>query len=517
MIPLIVIRPQPGCDATVAAARARGLDARGFPLFIVEPVTWEAPDPEGVDALVIGSANALRHGGAALAAFRGKPVYAVGETTAEAARAAGLDVVATGRGGLQAVLDTIPPEHARLLRLCGEERLHLTPPAGVTMAERTVYASRPQPMPQELSASLAGSAVVMLHSAEAARHLGAECDRLGIARGPVRLAAIGPRVAEAAGDGWAAVTLAASPDDSALLALAAELCQTGDGMQDEPPISPPFAASKPRSGRTAILLVALLAILLGGGIVGWLINRGDFDAILPSRAPAAAPAGQAPTAEQTTAPSAAGVSANIDAVEARVAILDQRLARLGTEADAAAGNATRAESLLIVAATRRLVEKGAPLGAIGDQLKLRFGDSQPNAVRTVMDAAKAPVTLDELSARLDSLTPQLTETPDKGNTWARVQGEISNLFVVRRESGRAADPTARVDRARLMLAAGKVEAAISEVQRLPGAAQAGDWIIAARRYDETQRALDLIETAAILMPVAKPTLAAPIQPGSAAQ
>ena len=45
MIPLIVIRPQPGCDASVAAARARGLDAHGFPLFAVRALDWQPPAP----------------------------------------------------------------------------------------------------------------------------------------------------------------------------------------------------------------------------------------------------------------------------------------------------------------------------------------------------------------------------------------------------------------------------------------------------------------------------------------
>lgn len=518
MIPVLVIRPQPGCDATVAAAGARGLEAQGFPLFTIEPVAWNAPDPAGVDALLIGSANALRHGGAALEAFRGKPAYAVGETTAEAARAAGLDVVATGRGGLQAVLDKVPPEHARLLRLAGEERLHLTAPAGVSLCERMVYASRPQPMPPGLAPPLDGEAVVLLHSAEAARHFAAECDRLGLSRAGIHVAAIGPRVAEAAGSGWASLDTAATPDDGALLALADELCHTvgsmngnhTSAMQDEPLISPLPAASRPRSGwGPGTLIIALLAILLGGCLAGWLVWRGDLDAVLPPRAPKASTQAIA-AATLPVQQTAAGVAANVDAMEARVAILDKRLAQLGTDADEAAGNATRAESLLIVAATRRLIEKGAPLGSIGDQLKLRFGDSQPNAVKTVLEAARAPITLDELNAQLDAMTPQLTETPEKGDTWARVQSEVSNLFVVRREKGRAADPAARVERARLMLAAGKVERAIAEVQRLPGAEDAGGWIANARRYDATQRALDLIETAAILMPVRKPELVVPV-------
>ena len=46
-----------------------------------------------------------------------------------------------------------------------------------------------------------------------------------------------------------------------------------------------------------------------------------------------------------------------------------------------------------------------------------------------------------------------------------------------------------------------IDAAIAEIQRLPGAAGAQSWIGAARRYTAAQRALDLIETAALFEPV----------------
>lgn len=225
MIPLIVIRPQPGCDATVAAARALGLDAHGFPLFAVRGLAWEPPAPGSFDAILIGSANALRHGGAALSALRGMPTYAVGKTTAKAARLAGLTVIATGEGGLQAVLNAVRPEHSRLLRLAGRERVNLTPPAGVSLIERVVYASEPQPLPAGMAALLDGHVVVLLHSAEAARHFTGLCDAHAIDPSHIALATIGPRVSEAAQAGWFALETAAAPGDHALLALAQRMCE----------------------------------------------------------------------------------------------------------------------------------------------------------------------------------------------------------------------------------------------------------------------------------------------------
>lgn len=232
MIPLVVIRPQPGCDATVAAAEAMGLDARAFPLFAVREMAWQPPDPASIDALLIGSANALRHGGTGLALYRGKPAYAVGRTSAEAARAAGFDVVVSGESGLQTLLRELHPHHRRLLRLAGEARVSLAPPRGITIIERTVYASEPRPMPAPLIALLREEAIVLLHSAEAARHFATQCERNGIARAPLALAAIGPRVAETAGEGWHAIAAASRPDETALLALAREMCQKRAGSRN---------------------------------------------------------------------------------------------------------------------------------------------------------------------------------------------------------------------------------------------------------------------------------------------
>jgi uroporphyrinogen-III synthase len=228
-LPLLVLRPQPGHDATLAAARALGIEAVSAPLFAIEARPWVPPAPDTVDALLIGSANAIRHAGPALASFAGKPVHAVGETTARAARAVGLAVASVGAGGLQAVLDGLT--RTRLLRLAGEERLALTPPPGVTMTEQVVYAARTLPLPHGaarlmLTHALPGLAVA-LHSAAAATHLAHEMTRLGLPRHRLHLVALGPRIAQAAGnDGWAAIHIAPAPDERSLLALALQVCHT---------------------------------------------------------------------------------------------------------------------------------------------------------------------------------------------------------------------------------------------------------------------------------------------------
>lgn len=225
-VPLIIIRPEPGCTASLTLARGmHGMDVHGYPLFEVSPKSWEAVVPDRFDALLIGSAMVFRHGGRGLAALRGLPVYAVGETTASAAREAGFTIIPSSSSSLQALLAELAPEHKRLLRLAGEDRVTLTLPKGVTVEERVVYASNPREMPTELIALLRQPAIVAVHSAEAARHLASQCVRHGIRRATLRLAVLSPRIMAAAGDGWGEVATVPFPEDKPLLALARQMCQ----------------------------------------------------------------------------------------------------------------------------------------------------------------------------------------------------------------------------------------------------------------------------------------------------
>lgn len=231
---IIALRPEPGLSATLAKARAKGLAITGHALSEIRGVEWDCPDPATIDGLLIGSANAFLHGGPRLAGLIGKPVYAVGEATANAARAAWFSVAQVGSGGLQGVLDTITdPSH--LLRIAGEERIVLTPPPGVTFDEVIAYRSVPLPLDPVAPLLAAGEALVLLHSAATARHFTAECDRLGLARETIALAALGPRIADAAGSGWRAVHTAAQPDETALLEMVFDLCQNSRSIPASPP------------------------------------------------------------------------------------------------------------------------------------------------------------------------------------------------------------------------------------------------------------------------------------------
>ncbi len=274
-----------------------------------------------------------------------------------------------------------------------------------------------------------------------------------------------------------------------------------------------YMSTRRKGPSTKPVLIAVLAsFLLGGALAGYAVySMTDSDTPTteevadsePQGALASATAAPSPTPSATASEAAQEavdrVAEQQGGIDTRLAAAEQRLARLDLQAQAAAGNAARAEGLLIAFATRRALEKGAELGYLSDQLRLRFGDALPNAVDTIIRTSRNPITLDQLIARLEGLSPRLAE-PSNQTGFARFSEELSQLFIVRRESAPSPQPQRRLERARLFLESGRTDSAIAEVRNLPGAESAEGWIRDAERYAAVQRALDLIETAAVLEP-----------------
>ena len=214
---IAVLRPEPGNAATVARVTAAGWQPIALPLFVVRALAWAAPDPADFDAVLFTSANAARHGGAQLARLTHLPAFAVGENTAQAARAAGFDVTTSGTGDAAAIVAQARAlGHGRLLHLGGRER-SIDVPGAIA-----VYASEAAPVEPAQVARLAGS-VALLLSARAASRLAELVDSAGMARDALALVAISPAVAQAAGSGWRALATAAVPRDEAMIAAAGTL------------------------------------------------------------------------------------------------------------------------------------------------------------------------------------------------------------------------------------------------------------------------------------------------------
>ena len=224
---LLILRPQPGGDATAARARELGLVSLVAPLFTVRPLDWEPPDPAEVEAVLITSANAARHAGPAIGGFVDLPCYAVGPASASAAREAGFAQVRTGPGDGAALAELVAGEGvSRALHLSGAEYVSLQHPR-LELVERAVYASEAVPdLPSEAAEAIREEALVLLHSPRAAATFSAHAHAAGLDRSLIAIAAISPAALAAAGDGWKRAESAAAPRDEALLELAAKLCQT---------------------------------------------------------------------------------------------------------------------------------------------------------------------------------------------------------------------------------------------------------------------------------------------------
>jgi hypothetical protein len=259
-----------------------------------------------------------------------------------------------------------------------------------------------------------------------------------------------------------------------------------------------------RIGWIAVLL--LLAFVVGGTLASYAMWKGMIfghgaTSTAPDRANQAAsgfvPAqpltstGAAPTADTAT------LVTRETALAAQLAALEARTATVSTDAAAAGAQATRAESLLVAVAVRRAIDRGAGLGYLEEQLRTRFAAAQPTAVAVVIQAARAPVTIEDLREGLEAIGPDL-QTATDGDWLAGLRRELSGLVVLRREGTVTTSPNDRLARAARLLDDGRVDAARAEVAQLPGSGAAGGWMAAARRYLHAHQALDMIETAAVL-------------------
>lgn len=219
---LIVLRPEPGASETKERAEALGLEAILMPLFEVQPVAWNTPDPASFEALLLSSANAVRHGGDQLRDLRGLKAHCVGQATADAARCAGFDIASVGRAGVERLLGSIETED-RLLHLSGEDRTEIGHPKQKITAV-TVYRAIELPAPGNLDD--ANRSVVLVHSRRAGARLGELADGGALDRPSIAIAGISDSAAAAAGGGWERQEAAVRPDDGSLLELAWRMCNT---------------------------------------------------------------------------------------------------------------------------------------------------------------------------------------------------------------------------------------------------------------------------------------------------
>lgn len=289
--------------------------------------------------------------------------------------------------------------------------------------------------------------------------------------------------------------------------------------------SPPSVEAAPQRRWLVWLGIPLLCFILGLGAMGWLLSRWEGGArvlgiapeppavVMPAPEPTPQPQQPAPQQPAPVVSPSGQTPIVIDPeIARRVAALEQRLGQVGGEARMASSDAGRAEGLLVAFAARRALDRGVSLGFLEALLRQRFGESQPQAVGMIIAAAREPVTLQELQDGLQQIGPQLTGAGPDQSWWDAFMAELGSLITVRRENTPSPEPAERLRRATRRLEAGQAEVALAEVLRMPGREHGRDWIMRAQRYVAARRALDAIETAALVEPRLTPAQGA--QPGA---
>jgi hypothetical protein len=252
-------------------------------------------------------------------------------------------------------------------------------------------------------------------------------------------------------------------------------------------------------GWGARLLVAVVLILAGAAATVWgLAHYQPAARFLGIAPPAPPPVVPTPKPIMTNPASPASQAAPPTAQSARIATLENRLAQVESASQRAEGFAGRADALVVAFAARRAIDRGVALGYLENLLVDRFGAQHQAAVATIVTASHQPVLLQDLIDQYEALGPELRRGGPQDSWWTSFRRELGSLVEIHRAERPAVNPEARYNRALQRLSSGDVDQALAETMRLPGASRAGDWIAKARRYIAAHRALDEIESAALL-------------------
>lgn len=254
-------------------------------------------------------------------------------------------------------------------------------------------------------------------------------------------------------------------------------------------------------GWGARLLVGLVLILIGAGAATWGLSHYQPAARFLGIAPNSAPEMLAPKPIVMNPQPAAQLAAtpqSEQAQEQQISNLEARLQQVENATQRAEGSAGRADALVVAFAARRAIDRGVALGYLEPLLVSRFGPQHEAAVATIITGSRQPVRLEDLLAEYDSLGPDLRRGGPEDSWWSNMKRQLGSLVEVHRSDRPPVNAEARYNRAMQRLSGGDVDQALAETMRMPGAANASDWVSKARRYIAVHRALDEIESAALL-------------------
>jgi uroporphyrinogen-III synthase len=236
---VLVTRPHPDDETTAAGLRARGFEVLLAPMLRFEPVAFDDDEDMRYGAVIVTSANALRGIERQLKGNKllKRPLFAVGDRTASAARGIGFETVISAKGDAASLRDLVLAsvkakalkKASPLLYLAGADLARDLAgelgELGFTVVTQTTYRMVPlSGLPRETCDAFAANGVeAVLHYSrrsaraflESVRAAGVEISALAIPQYCIS-AAVALIVRDA---GATQVMVASSPDENALFEL----------------------------------------------------------------------------------------------------------------------------------------------------------------------------------------------------------------------------------------------------------------------------------------------------------
>jgi uroporphyrinogen-III synthase len=234
---LLVMRPEPDCERTAALLRGRGHDVVVAPLLRIEPIA-DADFGQGpLSGVIITSANAVRWLGShpRRPEIVTLPLFAVGERSADAARAAGFSAVISADQDARSLARLIarrqPAGAPPLLYVAAQDRggdlAGDLAALGVAVKTAVAYrAVKAEVLPDAAREALAAGALegVLHFSRRTAEAYLDCCSNAGLLRrglAPAHYCLSAPVAEPLVGAGAAHIRVAARPEEAALLDLLA--------------------------------------------------------------------------------------------------------------------------------------------------------------------------------------------------------------------------------------------------------------------------------------------------------
>lgn len=238
---MLVTRPEPDAQATLARLEALGIEAIAAPLMVRETLDASLPPPDGFTAMVLTSANAVRAliDRGVVAQYQHLPVFAVGDRTAREATQAGFERVSSAAGAFQDLVNamTIARLRGPIFYPAGKHQsadlAKAVAPLGIMVATSKVYAmvaaeALPDAVLDALGTQIGAVLAYSRRSAEIFAQLAADLPR--DRRSKLAMLCLSEAVAEPLLEArFNRISLADWPDEDAMMSLALAVAREQTG------------------------------------------------------------------------------------------------------------------------------------------------------------------------------------------------------------------------------------------------------------------------------------------------